>query len=95
MNQKMELEHLAIAERAVLEGERHIAREERMIANLDRAGRDTTLARAKLATLRRTQAEHVAHRDLLLEVLQRHGCTILTTSQPEESFRASICNRHP
>ena len=62
----MELDHLTIAEKAVREGERHSDREEQMIADLDRAGHDTKQAVASLAVLRRMQAEHVAHRNLLL-----------------------------
>ncbi len=72
MNRKMELEHLVLAERAVAQGERHIQREEQMISELDRAGHDTREALALLATYRRTQAEHVAHRNLILKMLQRN-----------------------
>ena len=71
MNRKMELEHLALADKAVAEGERHIAREEQMISDLDRAGYDTKEARSLLATYRRTQDAHVAHRKLILETLQQ------------------------
>jgi hypothetical protein len=71
MNRKMELEHLALAERTVAQGERHIQREEQMISELDRAGHDTRDAMALLATYRRTQAEHIAHRNLILKMLQR------------------------
>lgn len=73
MDRKMELDHLAVAERAVALGERHIEREERMIADLDRDGHDTTQARALLATYRLTQAEHVAHRNRLLRMLQQRN----------------------
>lgn len=71
MDRKMELDHLALAEKAVAEGERHIGREEQMIADLDRGGHDTKLACETLATLRRMQSEHVAHRNLLLKLLQQ------------------------
>ena len=73
MDRKMELDHLAVAERAVAQGERHIEREERMIADLDRDGHDTTQARALLATYRLTQADHVAHRNRLLKMLQQRN----------------------
>jgi hypothetical protein len=103
MDRKMELEHLAIAERAVLEGERHIAREEQMLSDLDRAGHDTKLAQETLDSLRRMQAAHVAHRDLLLKMLQEHGFVDVTfrpchhdaAPQPEQTFLARSCNRHP
>jgi hypothetical protein len=71
MNRKMELEHLAIAEKAVALGECHILREEQMIAELDRHGHDTSEALALLAAYRRTQAEHLAHRSLILKTLQQ------------------------
>jgi hypothetical protein len=44
MNREMELHHLALAEKAMAEGERHILREEQMISELDRAGHDTSEA---------------------------------------------------
>jgi len=44
MDRKMELDHLTIAEKAVRDGERHIEREEQLIADLDRAGHDTKQA---------------------------------------------------
>jgi len=80
MNRKMELEHLALAEKAVAEGERHIQREEQMISELDRAGHDTREALALLATYRRTQAEHVVHRNLILKSLQQKD-------RPDAMFR--------
>ena len=75
MDRKMELDHLAIAERAVATGQRHIEREERMIADLERGGHseDIELARETLTTLRAMQAEHIAHRNLLLKMLQQGG----------------------
>ncbi len=79
MDRKMELDHLAIAEKAVADGERHIEREEQAIADMDRAGHDTKLACATLANFRHMQAEHVAHRDLLLKMLQDAAKPRLTT----------------
>lgn len=66
MDREMELAHLAQAEKAVIEGERHIQHQERVVAELDRDGHDTREALALLAAFRRIQAEHVAHRDFLL-----------------------------
>lgn len=71
MKRKMELDHLALAEKAIQEGERHIIREEQMLADLDRGGHDTKRAWETLAALRRMQGEHVAHRNLILEMLRR------------------------
>jgi hypothetical protein len=38
MDRKVELDHLAIAEKAVADGERHVERDEQMIADLFRPG---------------------------------------------------------
>ncbi len=65
----MELDHLAIAEKAVAHCERHIAREEQMISDLDRAGQDTELALAVLVM----QTQHVAHRDMIRRILQENA----------------------
>jgi hypothetical protein len=73
MDRKMELDHLALAEKTVAQSERHILREEQMIADLDRGGHDTSLAREVLATYRRMHAEHVAHRNMLLQMLHQTG----------------------
>ncbi|HLZ01085.1 MAG TPA: hypothetical protein VKR55_02925 [Bradyrhizobium sp.] len=81
MDRRMALEHLATTEKGIALGERHIAREEQMIADLDRAGADTKLALAVLATYRQTQAEHVAHRNRLLKML-REPCTTATIPLP-------------
>jgi len=62
----MLLRHLAIAEPHVALGENHLARQEQLIASMDRKGRDTTDALAVLATMRATQTLHVADRDRLL-----------------------------
>lgn len=66
MDREMELAHLAIAEKAVIQGERHIQHQEQVVAELDRDGHDTGEALALLALFRRIQGERVAHRDLLL-----------------------------
>jgi hypothetical protein len=73
MDRDMALEHLVQAERIIAEGERHIDHQERAVAELDRDGHDTQEALALLAMFRRTQAEHLAHRNLLLEMMQHHG----------------------
>jgi hypothetical protein len=82
MDRKMELDHLAIAEKAAAESERHIEREEQAIADLDRAGHDTKLARETLATSRRMQAAHIAHRDLILKMLQQDAMKPQPTTDP-------------
>jgi hypothetical protein len=82
MDREIELAHLAIAEKAVAESERHIEREEQMIADLERGGhhQDLNLALQTLANYRRMHVEHVAHRNLLLKMLQQG-------STPDPTFR--------
>lgn len=67
----MILQHLAVAERHVMQGEVHLARQEALIAELNHKERDVTQARDLLATLRETQALHVQHRDRILAELRR------------------------
>jgi hypothetical protein len=80
MNREMELQHLALAEEAIARGERHIQREEQMISELDRDGHDTSEALALLETYRQTQAAHVAHRNLILQMLHQKD-------EPDAIFR--------
>jgi hypothetical protein len=72
MDREMALEHLVQVEMIIAKGERHIDHQERIVAQLDRDGHDTEEALDLLAMFRRTQAEHVAHRNLLLEMLHHH-----------------------
>ncbi len=82
MNREMEIAHLAIAEKAVLEGEQHILQQEARVAELDRDGHDTRHALETLATFRHMQAEHVAHRDLLVEMLKQDKARAQSPSGP-------------
>jgi len=70
MNREMMLAHLAMAEKNVALSNRHIERQEELFAELDRDGHDTSMALDLLATFRRSQAQHIAHRDFLLKELQ-------------------------
>jgi hypothetical protein len=86
MDPKLLRDHLALAERHAAEGEDHIERQRRILAELERDGHDTALARKLLATLEATQAQHVANRDRLrreLEAGERAG----TPSSPGEIRR--------
>jgi hypothetical protein len=65
------LQHLAKAERHVAEGRHHIARQERLIAALDRDGHDTEEACVILTTLRETQVLHEQDRDRVLKEFQK------------------------
>ena len=60
-----------MTERHIALGEEHLAKQEALIAGLERKGRDTINARAFLVTLRDAQALHLEHRDRLLAELAR------------------------
>ena len=62
---------LAMAERHVALGEHHLARQEALIAELDRDGHDTADALKLLATMRATQRLHRQERNRLLAELGR------------------------
>lgn len=62
-------DHLAHADRHVLEGNGHIARQREIVATLEREGHDTVAARALLAQFEELQAMHIADRDRLLREL--------------------------
>ena len=69
MDRQTMLEHLAMAERHVTEGEIHLSRQRALVAELDRDGHDTADARAILATMLETQRLHVEDRDRMLTEL--------------------------
>ena len=56
---------LAVAERIVAMGRRHVARQREIVAELGGVGRDAEVARELLATFEILQEEHGAHRDRL------------------------------
>ena len=59
-------EHLAIAEEHVATGERNLARQLGIVAELERDGHDSVHARALLTHFEGLQAMHIAERDRLL-----------------------------
>jgi hypothetical protein len=65
MERHSEVGHLALAERHVAEGEQHLARQRKLVAELQRDGHDTALAIELLHEFERTQASHIAERDRL------------------------------
>jgi hypothetical protein len=69
MDRTVLLEHLAMAERHVAEGERHIKRQHEIIAELGGDGHDTQMARELLKQFEETQTSHIAHRDRLAKEL--------------------------
>lgn len=65
--------HLAQAERHVLEGEEHLARQRKVISELERDGHDTTTAVELLREFERSQAAHVEERDRIRAELSKGG----------------------
>lgn len=73
MDRAILLQSLAQAEKHVALGEKHITRQESLIAELDRDGHDTNGARDVLATLLQSQAIHLESRARILRELSDLG----------------------
>ena len=58
-------DHLAQAERHVVAGERTLAHQRGLVAELERDGHDTSQARALLVQFEELQALHISNRDRL------------------------------
>ncbi|MGV7031547.1 hypothetical protein [Methylobacterium symbioticum] len=64
---------LVLAGRHIAEGEARIARQVLLIAQMDRQGLDTRLARDLLETLEAVLIQWRAHRRLILEAIARYA----------------------
>ena len=64
---EMQAEHLALAQRHVIEGEQRVARQVALIAELERDGYDTRDAKEFCETLEETLALMHAHLQLILD----------------------------
>ena len=82
MNRKLELAHLANAEKTVAEAERHVVLQEQLVAELDRDGHDTARVLAILQTFRRLKGEHIARRDFVLKLLQQDAARLRLPKGP-------------
>ncbi|WP_439370275.1 hypothetical protein ACRQ5Q_35585 [Bradyrhizobium sp. PMVTL-01] len=71
MDRSRQLHHLEQAERDVLRGEQNVFEQEQRIEELEDHRPDASLARAVLETRLSTQAQFVAHRDLILQELNQ------------------------
>jgi hypothetical protein len=71
MDRGMQIRHLAEAEHHIAMGARHISNQQLLITDLHLAGEESALARSLLETFRLSQAQHIAHRDLILGELAR------------------------
>jgi hypothetical protein len=63
-------QHLELAEVHLAAVRRQIARQRRIILDLEGAGQDTTEVRRLLTELETAQALHVAHQEKILSVLE-------------------------
>jgi hypothetical protein len=72
MKRNILLEHLRLAEHHAAEGERHLAHQEQVVAELDQHGHDTREAIKVLATLRETQRLHQEDVGRILGELGNH-----------------------
>lgn len=66
MDRAMLERHLRTARDHVELGEQHVTRQRELVAELDRDGHDTAMARTLLRTFEDMQATHVADRDRLI-----------------------------
>jgi hypothetical protein len=73
MDRKLLQTSLAQAERHVVEGERHVARQRNLVTALERDGHDTSRAVQLLCQFEELQAMHVADRDRLRKELGLSG----------------------
>ena len=62
---------LTVAQRNAIFGRIRVAKQLRLIARLQIAGRDTSRERDAIAALCKSQADHEQHRDHLLEEVKR------------------------
>ena len=69
MDQEMLKRHLAEAEEHIATGDKNIARQRDLIAQLERDGHDTASARTFLHEFEQLQAQHIAERERLLREL--------------------------
>lgn len=89
MNHWALLQNLAQAERHIAEGVVHLARQESLIADLDRAGHDSDEARTILDTLAHTQLLHEQDREHLLSLVLQAQCNA-RAERPKTCWPESI-----
>lgn len=69
MDKTMILDHLALAERHVAQGRRHVAHQKQIISDLENGGHDTAVARSLLLNFKDVLKMHIADRDRLKKEL--------------------------
>jgi hypothetical protein len=73
MDRQMILDHLEQARRHVAEGKEHLARQRKIIAELERDGHDTKMARELLTQFEETFAIHVEDQERIERELSTAG----------------------
>src|SRR5690349_4360020 len=73
MDRDMLLDHLALAERHVKEGERHLTQQAALVHKLEVGGQDTAEAEALLKQFQELQVMHIADRERIKAELQQLG----------------------
>lgn len=76
MDRSTQLTSIEMAQRHVTEGQRRVDKQERLVAELDRDGHDTTEARKLLGNLHITQKLHLEHRNRLLREFQPQAASV-------------------
>jgi len=71
MQKSMKLDHLALAERHVVEGEQRLNEQRELIDRLKQGGHDVAEAELILRTFEKTQSIHIADRARLREELKK------------------------
>ena len=71
MKRQLLEEHMAMSDRHVALGAQHIERQRKLVAELERDGHDTALAKWLLRQLEELQVLHIQTRDRLREELQQ------------------------
>jgi len=71
VDREMRLGQLELAKRHIAEGEKHIAAQQAIVAEFRRAGWDVTQAAWLLENFVASQAQHIAHRDRILQELRK------------------------
>lgn len=66
-------DHLALAERHVAQGRKHLASQMQVIIDLENSGHDTAVARRLLVSFEDAQRMHIADRDRLKKELADHA----------------------
>ena len=83
-------EHLAVAERHIVQGEKLVTQQRQIVGELERYRLDSAVARDLLATLEKSLALHIADHDRLHKEL---GFGQSEKLSPARAMRLIVCDR--